>query len=169
MTLLVGCVEYDMRNERGAEATRQAALSLGEEAGHPEIVGWAHEMQAWYALTHGHYRGVIAASERGQLAAPRHSVSVQLTAQKAKAWARIGDRRQVESALEEGRTLLDSLPCPENLDNHFVVDPAKYEFYAMDCYRVLGEDRLAENFAHQVIAAGTDFDGHETGSSQTRV
>src|SRR5437868_4380897 len=40
-----------------SEATRRAALSLGEEAGHGDIVGWAHEMRAWYALTQGNYRG----------------------------------------------------------------------------------------------------------------
>ncbi|GAA3624371.1 hypothetical protein GCM10022223_46790 [Kineosporia mesophila] len=50
---------------------------------------------------------------------------------------------------------------PENLDNHFVVDPAKFDFYAMDCYRTLGEDALAESLAHEVIRAGTDFDGTE--------
>jgi hypothetical protein len=31
----------------------------------------------------------------------------------------------------------------------------------MDCYRRVGEDRLAENYAHMVLAAGTDFDGLE--------
>jgi hypothetical protein len=104
---------------------------------------------------------VIAASEAGQHAAPHHGVTVQLAAQKAKAWARVGDRRQVEVALDHGRTLLESLPYPDNLDNHFLVDPAKFDFYAMDCYRLLGEDRLAEAYAHQVIANGTDYDGTE--------
>jgi hypothetical protein len=31
----------------------------------------------------------------------------------------------------------------------------------MDCYRMVGEDRLAENYAHQVLTVGTDFDGVE--------
>jgi hypothetical protein len=34
--------------------------------------------------------------------------------------------------------LLESLPYPENLDHHFVVDPGKFDFYAMDCYRLVG-------------------------------
>jgi hypothetical protein len=86
---------------------------------------------------------------------------VQLAAQEAKAWARIGDRRQTEIALDRGRRLLDSLPYPENLDNHFVVDPTKFDFYAMDCYRMLAEDKLAGNLADEVIRASTDFDGTE--------
>jgi tetratricopeptide (TPR) repeat protein len=161
LALLVGCVEYDMGDRRGAEATRRAALSLGAETGANEIGGWAHEMRAWFALTTGDYRGVIAAAETGIELAKSHSVAVQLEAQKAKAWACIGDRRQVEVALDYGRKFLESLPYPENLDNHFVVDPAKFDFYAMDCYRTLGEDRIATTLAEEVIRAGTDFDGTE--------
>ena len=43
------------------------------------------------------------------------------------------------------------MPYPENLDHHFVVDPTKFDFYAMDCYRHLGEDRMAETLADDVI------------------
>ncbi|MGE5764137.1 MAG: hypothetical protein ACM3ZF_09755 [Mycobacterium leprae] len=69
------------------------------------------------------------------------------------------DRRQAEIALDRARTLLASLPPGQNLDNHFVVDPAKFDFYAMDCYRVLGEDALAELHARRVIDRGTGRDG----------
>jgi hypothetical protein len=75
--------------------------------------------------------------------------------------ARIGDRRQTEVALDRGRRLLDSMPYPENLDHHFVVDPTKFDFYAMDCYRMLADDKMAENLASEVIQASTDFDGKE--------
>ena len=161
LALLVGCVEYDLGDKRAAEATRRAALSLGHETEAAEITGWAHEMRAWFALTTGDYRGVIAAAQPGSELAKSHSVAVQLKAQEAKAWARIGDRRQVEVALDAGRKLLEALPYPENLDNHFVVDPAKYDFYAMDCYRTLGENGIASTLAEAVINAGTDFDGTE--------
>jgi hypothetical protein len=118
-------------------------------------------MRAWFALTTGDYRGILAASQAGTESAPSHGVAVQLAAQEAKGWARLGDRRQTEVALDRGRKLLEGMPYPENLDHHFVVDPAKFDFYAMDCYRLLGEDRSAENLAHEVIRAGTDFDGSE--------
>jgi tetratricopeptide (TPR) repeat protein len=161
LALLVGCVEYDMGDQRSADATRRAALSLGTEADHGEIVAWAYEMGAWFALTQGDYRGVIAASEAGREASAHSGVSVQLAAQAAKAWARMGDGRQAEVALDRGRMLLEALPYPENLDNHFVVDPTKFDFYVMDAYRALGEDKLAETYAREVIRAGTAFDGHE--------
>jgi len=161
VALLLGCVEYDLGLRPDSEATRRAAFSLGEESGAANVMGWAQEMRAWFALTQGDYPGVVAAASAGQSMAPHESVAVQLAAQQAKAWARMGDRRQVELALEKGRQLLESLPYPENLDHHFVVDPAKFDFYAMDCYRTLEKDSLAKLYANEVIRNSTDFDGTE--------
>jgi hypothetical protein len=58
-------------------------------------------------------------------------------------------------------------PYPDNLAHHFVVDPTKFDFYAMDCYRMLAEDKMAENLADEVIRASTDFDG--TGRAPMRL
>ncbi|MEV2278537.1 XRE family transcriptional regulator [Nocardiopsis sp. NPDC049922] len=161
LALLVSCLEHDMGDIRSAEATRRAALALGHEAGHPEISGWAQEIRSWMSLTRGDLRGVVAAAQEGRELSAGYGVDVQLAGQAAKAWARLGDRRQTELALEEGRKALERLPHPENLENHFVVDPTKFDFYAMDCYRRLGEDALASNLARVVIETGTDFDGTE--------
>jgi len=49
-------------------------LSLGEEADHPEVKAWAHEIRAWIALTTGNYHGVVTAARVGIEAAPHHSV-----------------------------------------------------------------------------------------------
>ncbi|MGV9820574.1 XRE family transcriptional regulator [Nocardia xishanensis] len=159
VALLVGCVDYDLGRRTSAEATRRAAWSLGKEADHPEIIGWAAEMAAWFALTQGNYRGAVEAVD-GALEDSCHlGVGVQLAAQRAKAWARLGDRAEVERALGKGRAILERLDHPANLDNHFVVDPQKFDFYAMDCCRVAGEDRLAETFAREVIRNSTRADG----------
>ncbi|MFF1358012.1 XRE family transcriptional regulator [Streptomyces sp. NPDC058297] len=161
LALLVGCVEYDMGDRAAAETTRRAVLSLANEADNAEAAGWAHEMRAWFALTTGDYHGILAASQAGTEVAPHHGVAVQLAAHEAKGWARLGDRRKTEVALDRGRKLLEGMPYPENLDHHFVVDPAKFDYYAMDCYRLLGENAIAETLAQEVIRAGTDFDGAE--------
>jgi tetratricopeptide (TPR) repeat protein len=167
LALLIGCVEYDQGDRRASETTREVALWLGTETGNPDIVGWVHEMRAWIALTTGDYRGAIHASRAGIEAARGRAVAAQLASQGAKAWARVGDRRQTEVALDQGRSILAGLPYPDNLDNHFVVDPAKFDFYAMDCYRVLGEDRLAQTLAEEVIRTSTDFDGTERSPMRT--
>ena len=161
LALLVGCLEYDTGQARAAEATRIGALELGEEAGNQAITGWAHEMRAWFAITRGRYREVIAAARSGLDAAPGRSVTVQLYAQEAKAWARTGNRRNVVQALEKGRLLLDSLPCPERPNNHFVIDPDKFDFYAMDCYRFIGNDNLAKMHAQEIIRKSAGLDGSD--------
>ena len=161
LTLLVGCVENDMGERRTAEATRRAALSIGHEAGAADVSGWAHEMLAWFRLTDGDQRGVLAAATSGIELAPNSGAAVQLYAQQAKAFARVGDRRGVEVALDSGRRLLEGMDYPENLDHHFVVDPAKFDYYSMDCYRILGEDKRAEMLAEEVIRVGTDYVGDE--------
>jgi tetratricopeptide (TPR) repeat protein len=167
IALLIACVEYDSGDRQAAETTRQAALSLGTETDQAEIRAWAHEIRAWIALTTGNYHGVITAARAGVETAPHHSVAIQLSAQEAKAWARLGDRRNTEVALDKGRRLLEAMPYPDNLDHHFVVDPTKFDFYAMDCYRHLAEDRLAETLANEVIQASTDFDGTERAPMRT--
>lgn len=161
LALLVGCLEYDLSKGTVAEATRRAALQLGSESGNSHIVGWAHEMTAWFALTQGDYRRAIAAAQAGQESSPSQSVAVQLAAQEAKAWARMGDSRNVMQALEKGRRLLERLPYPDRPDNHFIVDPDKFDFYAMDCYRIVGEDNLAAMHAQEIIRKGTRDDGVE--------
>lgn len=158
LALLLGCVEYDLGKRNSAEATRKAALSLGKEAENTEILGWAAEMSAWFALTEANYRGVIAAVDNVPSLA-HTGVGAQLTAQRAKAWARIGDRRQVEVALDSGRRILEHLTHPTNLDNHFVVDPGKFDFYAMDCYRLVDEPKMAALYADEVIRSSTAPDG----------
>jgi transcriptional regulator with XRE-family HTH domain/tetratricopeptide (TPR) repeat protein len=162
LTLLIGCLEYDTGDYRSAEATRTGALQLGTEAGNPAVVGWGHEMRAWFALTTGRYREVIEAAQAGQDAARDRSVTVQLLAQEAKAWARSGNQRNTIRALEKGRVLLDSLPYPERPDNHFVVDPEKFDYYAMDCYRLIGDDQLAEMLAREIMGKTVTSDGRVT-------
>jgi transcriptional regulator with XRE-family HTH domain len=161
LALLVGCVEYDMGMRGAAEATRVAAGGLGKEAGHGEIMAWAHEMSAWFALTQGRYRNVIAAAEAGQAAIGEHTAAVQLIGQEAKARARMGDVHGVRDALDRGHHLLGKFLPPERPDHHFVVDPDKWDFYAMDAYRLAGENELAKYHAEQVLTLGASPDGTE--------
>lgn len=159
LALLVGCLEQDTGASTGAESTRRSALALGTESDDLNVIGWSHEMTCWFALTRGDYQSVLAAAETGIEAAGGRSVSVQLYAQQAKAWARIGDRRRVEVALNHGRELLEILPPPEDPMHHFQVDPAKYDFYSMDVLRQVGDDRRADALADEVLANSTDWSG----------
>ncbi|WP_132147360.1 helix-turn-helix domain-containing protein [Kribbella antiqua] len=160
LALLAGCVEYDLGLRSAAESTRTAALQLGLEAGHPEIAGWGHEMTAWFALTQGRFRQAVEAAQRGQAVAQTSSVHVQLIAQEAKARARLGEAG-LSTLLAQGKEMLDLLPYPDRPDNHFKVDPAKWDYYAMDVHRIAGDDELATQYAATVINDNTSPDGTE--------
>jgi tetratricopeptide (TPR) repeat protein len=138
LAALTGCLEYDCANRKAAKLSCATTWNLGKESGNADVMAWSQEMRAWFALTAGDYRGVLDAAETGLAVAPRSNAAAQLHAQKAKAWARLGDRCQVEAALDHCQAALDQLPHPENPDNHFAIDPAKWNLYCMDCYRVLG-------------------------------
>lgn len=161
LAALVACVQYDTGQARAADITRRHALSLGHEAGHAGIQGWAHEISAWQALNSGNYRGVLTAAQAGATVAGREGVGVQLATQQAKAHARLGDEPAAMAALDRGRRLLEPMDYPINTDHHFTVDPGKYDFYSMDIYRLCSDDAAAEQLAREVLAAGVDWDGRE--------
>jgi transcriptional regulator with XRE-family HTH domain len=161
LALLIGCIEYDLGMRAGAEATRTAAGQLGAEAGATDIVGWSHEMSAWFALTQGQYANVVRAASAGADIAAGESVAVQLIGQEAKALGRMGDLAGVHNALDRGRLTLDRLPRTARNDNHFAVDPDKWEFLAMDAYRFAGDDDQAVVHAAEVLRKGIGPDGSE--------
>ncbi|MGL4340321.1 MAG: hypothetical protein ACRCSP_07870 [Rhodoglobus sp.] len=161
LALLVGCVEYDAGLGNAAETTRQFALELGTELDDRELMGWAHEMSAWFAITSGDYHRAIAVSEHGMRVAGSRGVSVQLAAQAAKAWSRLANVREMEVSLDRGRRILEDLPRPLNPDDHFIIDPAKWHFYEMDAYRNIGNNTLAQTYAEEVLRLGSSDIGGE--------
>jgi hypothetical protein len=151
LALLTACLEWDLGRTTRAGRSRRIALSLGAESGSAEVLAWAGELQAWFALAQGDYRTVISAADSGPADGP---VAGQLSAQAAQAWARIGERRPMEVALDTARRRLEAQGRPENPGNHFVVDPSRFDLWAMECYRWLGADRPATRYAQAVLNAG---------------
>ncbi|MEV4079543.1 XRE family transcriptional regulator [Nonomuraea fuscirosea] len=159
LTALLGCVHYDLGEREEAETARRAAFEMGRQVGHGELMGWAHEMSAWFALVEGRYEDVVTAARMGQAVAGTSSAMVQLTLQEARGLARIGDRREADRALTRGAEVLGSLSMPEHPDNHFVFDHAKWVFYAATCYTWLADDDRAEEHARETIQMHTRPDG----------
>ena len=135
---------------RGATADRKAAQ-------HPPAAGWpsGETGSAGRRLPHLGPKGPRRRRRAFAPAADRTGNSPQR------------QRWRAEYGAVPSRRLLDALPYPDNLDHHFVVDPTKFDFYAMDCYRMLAEDKLAETLADKVIRSVTDFDGTERAPMRT--
>ncbi|MGH3977700.1 MAG: hypothetical protein ACRDRZ_01670 [Pseudonocardiaceae bacterium] len=151
LSALVACLHYDQGHGAGAGTWREATAQLGAESGHAEITGWAHEIAAWMALTSGHPAEAAAHARAGQRVDATSCVAVQLAAQEARAAARLGDWPAAEDAMARSRRMLDRLPAPAHPDHHFVVDPDKADFYAVDVYRQLHADGDAEEYAGRVL------------------
>jgi tetratricopeptide (TPR) repeat protein len=172
MAALLGCVHYDLGEREEAEAARQAAYQWARQAGHGELMAWAFEMSAWFALCEGNYEQLIEFAQAGQQVAGVTNAGVQLALQEAKGWSRLGDRKQTDQALSQGATLLGQLPIPEHREHHFVFDHTKYMFYAATCYTTLGDDERAEEHAREVIAKHVRSDGTSNApmrTAQTRI
>ncbi|WP_067450316.1 hypothetical protein [Actinomadura macra] len=159
LALLIGCVEYDSGLAVAAESTRLSALQLG--AGHSEITAWALEMAAWFAHTLREPDQTVSYAEAGQDAARSAGVAVQLVAHEARALARMGKVNGVHEALERGHTLLSRMPRPSNPRHPFVVDPDKFDFYAVDAYRVVGVNDRAAAHATEVLRTGRGPGGED--------
>ncbi|MGH3874791.1 MAG: hypothetical protein ACRDSR_25360 [Pseudonocardiaceae bacterium] len=161
LSLLIGCLNYDLGLARPAEAARSGAFQLGRAAGHGEIVAWSFEMSAWFALNRGRLRSVLDYADAGITAAPSASVAVQLAAQGAKAHARMGQHNDARRALDRGFRFLAGHQHPSRPENHFVIDPTKWDCYAMDCYRVGGDNARAAEHAQQILRLSQRPDGSD--------
>jgi tetratricopeptide (TPR) repeat protein len=159
LTALLGCVHYDLGEREEAETARRAAYEMGRQVGHGELMGWAHEMSAWFALVEGRYEDVVTAARTGQAVAGRSSAMVQLTLQEARGLARMGDRREADNALTKGAHILSGLPIPDHPDHHFVFDHSKWIFYAATAYTWLEDNDRAEEHARETIQMHTRPDG----------
>lgn len=159
LSLLIGCLEYDMGMRRQAESSRLTAAQLGVECGHADLIAWGHEMTAWFALSEGDYPRALAAAQAGQAVTTTSSVAVQLVVHEARAQARMGAVRAVHEALDRGFAILGRHDRPTRRENHFVIDPSKWDFYAMDCYRLLGDRDRAVEHATGVITDSIGPDG----------
>lgn len=159
LAALLGCLHYDLGEREPAEAARQAAFQWGKQAGHGELMGWAYEMSAWFALTEGRYEDVVDAAQRGQAVAGASSAMVQLTLQEAKGQARLANRTESRQALERGAVILGKLATPTRPDHHFVFDHTKWIFYAATIYTWQGDDERAEEHAQEIISRHTRPDG----------
>lgn len=159
LAVLLACLHFDLGDREAAEVSRDLGFQFGTEAGHQELVAWSYELLAWFALVDGRYHDTVAFGQTGLELAPATSAGVQLAVQQAKAWSRLGDRREAEVAMRTAAGALARLPVPSNPEHHFVFDPPKLSFYAATCYTWLGELDRAEEHAQDVVSQCLEVPG----------
>jgi transcriptional regulator with XRE-family HTH domain len=155
LALLAATVHVDLGRRYAARVARDTAVSLGREAGEPELIAWAVEGAAWEGIVDREWPEAVALARAGAERAPRGgSAAVQLAAQDARASARLGDRQAVHDALGRAARLLHDQRGDHPPDSHFTFDPRKLTSYTATALAWLG-DPSAEDYARKVIDGTT--------------
>ncbi|AYF76424.1 XRE family transcriptional regulator [Nocardia yunnanensis] len=151
MSLLAGTCQIDLGLPLAAAGRLRLARAIGDEAGHPEIVGWCLETSAWSRLIARDYAAAVELSRAAQAVAPdTSSAHIQATAQEGRALARLGDRGGTYDALRRVARLVAGLRTPDRPEHHFRYDPAKSDSYVATTLAWLG-DPAAETYARHVL------------------
>jgi transcriptional regulator with XRE-family HTH domain len=111
LSVVLARLHFEAGERDAAEASRDAALRLARQAGSGELVAWALEAGAWWALVDGRLRDAVELARAGQdRAPPASAAAVQLALHEAQAWRQLGDREEAEGALRHAALLRGMLP-----------------------------------------------------------
>ncbi|WP_219415419.1 XRE family transcriptional regulator [Pseudonocardia nigra] len=156
LALLGATVLVDLGERAGAAAARASAASLGRETEHPELVAWAVEVATWTALIDQDWPRAARLAAQGEALAPTGtSAAVQLSAQRARAAARLGDGATVRAGLARAEAGVDHQCGGRPRDHHFVFDGRKLDGYTATSLAWLG-DPAGEHVAREVAARYAD-------------
>ncbi|GAA2636806.1 helix-turn-helix transcriptional regulator [Actinomadura fulvescens] len=157
LSLLAATCDVDLGRRPAAAARLRTAAQLARHVGHPEILAWTLETQAWQHITDGDYRQAVELARGAHEMAPKSSSAyIQATAQEGRAWARLaadgvtGAARETREALARVERLVEPLPMPDRPEHHYRYDPAKSDAYIATTLSWLG-DPAAEPYARGVL------------------
>jgi hypothetical protein len=130
LSLLAACLHEDLGQRATADLATETAARLGDHTGHSDLDAWSCEIKAWQGLLDGDYDEAISWSRAGlETTGAVTSAAAQLTAQQARACARLCDGRRTRQLLAEAAVIVNRLPKPDEPGNHFTFDPAKLTSY----------------------------------------
>jgi transcriptional regulator with XRE-family HTH domain len=108
---LLGLVCFDLGDQLAAAAWCADVEERSREAGHPELAAWAAQTNVLMAFYGGQAREAVAHAQNGQTLTPLGTVvHAKLAAQEMRAWALLGDIREVRSAQRRAEQAMATLP-----------------------------------------------------------
>jgi hypothetical protein len=111
LSALLADLYFDAGEREAAEANRDAAYRLAQQAGHAELAARAVGSLASWALADGRFRDAAELARAGQdLAPPAGAAALQLALDEAQAWASLGDRRRAAAARHQAALTRAMLP-----------------------------------------------------------
>jgi hypothetical protein len=124
----------------------------GQQAGHPELLGWAALTRAVIAYYQGDPGRSAAIARRGQTAAPSGTVAyLKLAAQEMRSLAMLGDTDGMTAASRRASTAMERLGADAHSGGIYCVPRADDPPYTATSLLLTGQYRRAQRMTRQLI------------------
>jgi tetratricopeptide (TPR) repeat protein/transcriptional regulator with XRE-family HTH domain len=151
---LLGLLCFDLGDPAAAGAWCTDVEKRADDATHPELAAWASQTRVLMAFYGGKPREAIAHAQEGQAFAPLGTVAhAKLVAQEMRAWAQLGDGREVADARRRAEQAITKLPAATPTQGAFSISRAGDPPYTATSLLLLGQFQEAEAMTRQVITS----------------
>jgi hypothetical protein len=151
---LLGLLCFDLGDHLAAGAWCTDVEKRAEDATHPELAAWAAQTRVLMSFYGGHAREAVAYAQKGQALAPLGTVAhAKLVAQEMRAWAQLGDAREVRSTRRRAEQAIAKLPAEVPTQGAFSISRAGDPPYTATSLLLLGQFHEAKAITRQVITS----------------
>ncbi|MGW1363024.1 hypothetical protein ACWCQP_37150 [Streptomyces chartreusis] len=158
LSVILAWIAHDLGEGDLVQAYCDDAWTQSEQSGSPEVGAWAEDVRSTHALYDNRAPDALAAATRGMAVAPRSSnAAVRLSAQVARAYARLGKPDDFEEAAARAHNYQTRLPL--HGAGLFAVDAVRITSYDASSYVWLGHADQARSAAEEAIGHYSAFPG----------
>ncbi|MEV2209946.1 hypothetical protein AB0H86_00175 [Streptomyces sp. NPDC050997] len=156
LSVILAWVTHDLGEGDLVQAYCDDAWAQGEQADLPEVGAWAEDVRSTHALYDSRPLDALLAATRGLAVAPRDgNAAVRLSAQVARAHARLGNHHEFERAAVRARDYQAQLPLHGT--GLFGVDAVRITSYDASSYGWLSHANRARAAAEEAIGHYRSF------------
>lgn len=161
LTALLAHACADLGQPGLAEAHARTAWMCADMAGHDQLRAYVRWVQSNCAYWNNDYARAAQIAAAGDQYASRGSSQVRLASQEARAWAAMGDSREVERVLQVARAARDRMPTQPIEAGVFWFNPGKAAYYSAEAWLGLKGKDNATRALHDATEALALFDAEE--------
>jgi tetratricopeptide (TPR) repeat protein len=158
LSVILAWIAHDLGKGDLVQAYCDDAWTQGEQSGVPEVGAWAEDVRSTHALYDNRPLDALVAATRGMVVAPRNgNAAVRLSAQVARAYARLGKADEFEEAAVRAHNYQERLPLYGA--GLFAVDAVRITSYDASSHVWLGHADRARAAAEEAIGHYRAFPG----------
>ncbi|MFM9462719.1 XRE family transcriptional regulator [Streptomyces scabiei] len=158
LSVILAWIAHDLGEGDLVQAYCDDAWTQSEQADHPEVGAWAEDVRSTHALYANQPLDALVAATRGMAVAPRDgNAAVRLSAQVARAYARLGKAAEFEESAVRAHKYQERLPL--HAAGLFAVDAVRITSYDASSHVWLGHADRARVAAEEAIGHYRAFPG----------